>query len=48
MRFRLVHEYRPSEPRQSAELKATDRKVVESAFKMGIPPRAEINTADEA
>ena len=34
--------------RQSPELKVTERKVFETALKMGIPPRAEIGTADEA
>lgn len=34
--------------RGSAELKAVERKVFETAVKMGVPPRAEINTADQA
>ena len=34
--------------RGSAEMKAVERKVFETALKMGIPPRAEINTADQA
>jgi 4-hydroxy-2-oxoheptanedioate aldolase len=34
--------------RNSPEIKAVERKVIETALKMGIPPRAEINTADQA
>jgi 2-keto-3-deoxy-L-rhamnonate aldolase RhmA len=34
--------------RNSPELKVTERKVFETALKMGVPPRAEIGTADEA
>jgi 2-keto-3-deoxy-L-rhamnonate aldolase RhmA len=38
---------RPGE-RYTPELKAVERKVIETALKMGVPPRAEINTADQA
>ena len=34
--------------RGSAEIKAVERKVIETSLKMGMPPRAEINTADQA
>jgi 2-keto-3-deoxy-L-rhamnonate aldolase RhmA len=34
--------------RRSPEIKATERRVFETALKMGVPPRAEIGTADEA
>lgn len=34
--------------RNSPEIKETERRVIETAVKMGIPPRAEINTADQA
>ena len=34
--------------RNSPEIKETERLVIETALKMGIPPRAEINTADQA
>ena len=34
--------------RNSPELKAVERRVFETSLKMGIPPRAEINTADDA
>lgn len=34
--------------RGSAEMKAVERQVFETALKMGVPPRAEINTADQA
>jgi 4-hydroxy-2-oxoheptanedioate aldolase len=34
--------------RQSPEMKAIERRVFEAALKAGIPPRAEINSADEA
>ena len=34
--------------RRSPEIKATERRVFETAVKMGVPPRAEIGTADEA
>jgi 2-keto-3-deoxy-L-rhamnonate aldolase RhmA len=34
--------------RRSPELKAIERRVFETALKMGVPPRAEIGTADEA
>jgi 2-keto-3-deoxy-L-rhamnonate aldolase RhmA len=34
--------------RQSPELKVIERRVFETALKAGIPPRAEINSADEA
>jgi len=34
--------------RQSPELKVIERRVFETALRMGIPPRAEINSADEA
>ncbi len=34
--------------RNSPEVKAVERKVFETAIKMGIPPRAEINSVDEA
>ncbi|MGD8293709.1 MAG: aldolase/citrate lyase family protein [Desulfobacterales bacterium] len=34
--------------RNSDEVKAVERKVFETALKMGVPPRAEINSVDEA
>jgi 2-keto-3-deoxy-L-rhamnonate aldolase RhmA len=34
--------------RNSPEIKAIERKVIETALRMGVPPRAEINTADQA
>ena len=34
--------------RGSAEIKAVERKVIETSLKMGVPPRAEINTAEQA
>ena len=34
--------------RNSPEVKAVERRVFETALKMGIPPRAEINSVDEA
>ena len=34
--------------RGSTEIKAVERKVIETSLKMGVPPRAEINTADQA
>jgi 2-keto-3-deoxy-L-rhamnonate aldolase RhmA len=34
--------------RRSPEIKAIERRVFETSLKMGVPPRAEINTADEA
>jgi 4-hydroxy-2-oxoheptanedioate aldolase len=34
--------------RSSPELKAVERRVFETSLKMGVPPRAEINTADDA
>lgn len=34
--------------RGSSEIKAVERKVIETSLKMGVPPRAEINTADQA
>ena len=34
--------------RNSPEVKAVERRVFETAIKMGIPPRAEINSVDEA
>jgi 2-keto-3-deoxy-L-rhamnonate aldolase RhmA len=34
--------------RQSPEMKVIERRVFETALKMGVPPRAEINSADEA
>lgn len=34
--------------RQSPEIKAIEKRVIETALKMGIPPRAEIETPDEA
>ena len=34
--------------RGSAEIKAVEHKVIETSLKMGVPPRAEINTADQA
>lgn len=34
--------------RRSPEIKVTERRVFATALKMGVPPRAEINTADEA
>jgi 2-keto-3-deoxy-L-rhamnonate aldolase RhmA len=38
---------RPGEGK-SAEVKAVERRVFETAIKMGVPPRAEINSVDEA
>ena len=34
--------------RGSPEIKAVERRVIETSLKMGVPPRAEINTADDA
>jgi 4-hydroxy-2-oxoheptanedioate aldolase len=34
--------------RNSPEVKAVERKVIETALRRGIPPRAEINSADQA
>lgn len=34
--------------RGSPEIKAVEKRVVETSIKMGVPPRAEINTADQA
>ena len=34
--------------RGSSEIKAVERQVIETSLKMGVPPRAEINTADQA
>lgn len=34
--------------RSSPEIKATEKQVMETALRMGVPPRAEINTADQA
>jgi len=34
--------------RSSPEIKAVEKKVIETSLKMGVPPRAEINTADQA
>lgn len=34
--------------RSSPEIKAIEKQVTETALKMGVPPRAEINTADQA
>lgn len=34
--------------RGSDEIKAVEKHVIETALKMGVPPRAEINTADQA
>ena len=34
--------------RGSAEMKAVEKQVIETALKMGVPPRAEINSADQA
>jgi 4-hydroxy-2-oxoheptanedioate aldolase len=34
--------------RQTPELKEVERKVFETALKMGVPPRAEIGSADQA
>ena len=34
--------------RGSPEIRATEKYVFETAIKMGVPPRAEINTPDEA
>jgi 2-keto-3-deoxy-L-rhamnonate aldolase RhmA len=34
--------------RNSPDLKKTERRVIETSLKMGVPPRAEINTADQA
>ena len=33
---------------RDAEIKATERRVIETCLKMGIPPRAEIGTPDQA
>jgi 4-hydroxy-2-oxoheptanedioate aldolase len=38
---------RPGEAR-SPEVKAVERRVIETALKMGVPPRAEIGSVDEA
>ena len=38
---------RPGE-RGSPEVKAVERRVFETALKMGVPPRAEINSVDQA
>jgi 4-hydroxy-2-oxoheptanedioate aldolase len=38
---------RPGE-KKSAEVKAAERKVFETALKMGVPPRAEIGSVDQA
>ncbi len=38
---------RPGE-RNSPEVKAVERRVFETALKMGVPPRAEINSVDQA
>jgi 2-keto-3-deoxy-L-rhamnonate aldolase RhmA len=34
--------------RGSAEIKAVEKQVIDTALKMGVPPRAEINSADQA
>lgn len=34
--------------RSSPEIKAVERQVIETSIEMGVPPRAEINTADQA
>ena len=34
--------------RGSPEIKAAERKVFETAIKMGVPPRAELGSADQA
>ena len=34
--------------RSSPEMKRIERRVFETSLKMGVPPRAEINTADQA
>jgi 4-hydroxy-2-oxoheptanedioate aldolase len=34
--------------RRSPEIKAVERRVFETALRMGVPPRAEINSVDEA
>ena len=34
--------------RYSPELRVVERRVFETAIKMGVPPRAEIATADQA
>jgi 2-keto-3-deoxy-L-rhamnonate aldolase RhmA len=34
--------------KKSAEVKAVERKVFETALKMGVPPRAEIASVDQA
>lgn len=34
--------------RYTPEIRAIEQKVIETAIKMGVPPRAEINTADQA
>ena len=34
--------------RGSPEITAVQRKVFETAIKMGVPPRAEVNSVDEA
>jgi 4-hydroxy-2-oxoheptanedioate aldolase len=38
---------RPGE-KSSSEVKAIERKVFETALKMGVPPRAEIGSVDQA
>jgi 2-keto-3-deoxy-L-rhamnonate aldolase RhmA len=38
---------RPGE-RNASEVKAVERKVFETALKMGVPPRAEITSVDQA
>ena len=38
---------RPGE-RNSPAIKAVERRVIETALNLGVPPRAEINTADQA
>lgn len=34
--------------RNSPEIKAVEKQVIETGLRMGVPPRAEINTADQA
>ena len=37
-----------AEQRGAPEIKAAERKVFETAIKMGVPPRAELGSADQA
>jgi 2-keto-3-deoxy-L-rhamnonate aldolase RhmA len=34
--------------REDPEIQAVERRVIETALKMGVPPRAEINSLDQA